>query len=150
MALIPALWGPGLAVRNTRYAYTFTIPWSVCREGITEPVSNTSSITVSNIQITTGHIPNTYIIASMVGSTITQRKYFRRKRSHGPSHAITLQATDWEDVPSSHRRCQLLLHPSCSSKSGQVNSQGQSREYIWNCTRKPSRRYFARVQDNKC
>jgi hypothetical protein len=39
----------------------------VCRESITELVSNTSSITVPNKKITTGHMTNTYIKAAMAG-----------------------------------------------------------------------------------
>jgi hypothetical protein len=52
----------------------------------------------------------------------------------------TLQATDWETF----LVCTGAIVPSPSSsnscsRSDQVNSQGQSREYILNCTRKPSK-----------
>ena len=133
------MWGPRTSCPKHPLCIHIHDPM-ISRESITELVSNTSPLTVPNKKITTCHMSHVqYLHKSRNGrrSTITQRKYFKRKRSHGPSHAITLQATDWEDVPSSHRRRRLLLHLSDSTKSGQVNSQGQSHEYIMNCTRKP-------------
>jgi hypothetical protein len=50
----------------------------VYREGITELVSNISSITVPNKKIIIGHMTNTYIRAAMAGDQQPHSgKYFR-------------------------------------------------------------------------
>jgi hypothetical protein len=85
-------------------------------------------------------------MATWPNSNATQGKFTKQcSRYKGsvdsPCHASTLQATDRETDPSSHRRRRTPHHLLCSLHNlAKLIARDKAVSTFWNCTRKPPKR----------
>jgi hypothetical protein len=139
MRKLPYPWcgDPGLPIRNTRYAYN---SWShdqcVVNPHIRVDNRITSSITLTNNKLTTGHMTKL--------DNATQGKFTTKQRipnSIGDPHHAYYPTGNWlGDVPSLHQhRRTPHHHPHNLTK---LIARDKAVSTFWNCTCKPSKRKF--------